>query len=76
VFLLSEEDPANISKIAEKADRLVALNSPQQHDTVMALPLSSDDVDGNVAAVKKQAKKQSGGKKMLKAVKQSSSSAQ
>jgi hypothetical protein len=58
--LLAEEDPKDVRRIAEKADRLVALHVPQHHDAVAAVPLSSDDAD--VAAVKPR-RKQKGGKK-------------
>jgi hypothetical protein len=74
--LLSEEDPADIRKIAEKADRLVIHYTPQQHDTVAALPLSSDDEDGDVAAVRKQGKKPPAAKKKQKAVKLQKNAAQ
>jgi hypothetical protein len=35
--LLSEEDPKDIRRIAEKADKLVTLHVPQLHDTIVAL---------------------------------------
>jgi 23S rRNA A1618 N6-methylase RlmF len=64
--LLSEESPADIRKVAEKADRLLVLHCPQQHDTVTALPGFSDD-EADVAAVKQRADKNfSGGKKRSK----------
>jgi hypothetical protein len=74
--LLSEEDPAGIRKITEKADRLVIHYTPQQHDTVAALTLTSDDDDGDVAAVKKQGKKPAATKKKQKATKAAGSAAQ
>jgi hypothetical protein len=36
--LLSEESPADVRKVAEKADRLMVLHCPQHQDTVAALP--------------------------------------
>jgi hypothetical protein len=64
--LLSEESPADIRRVAEKADRLMVLHCPQQHDTVAALAAFSDD-EAEVAAVKQRSgKKPSGGKKRIK----------
>ncbi len=40
--LLSEDDPANMGAIAEKADRLIAMHAPQSHDTCAAV--AADDV--------------------------------
>jgi hypothetical protein len=60
--LLSEESPADIRKVAEKADRLMVLHCPQHHDTVAALPCSSED-EADVAAVKQRAGKKGGGGK-------------
>jgi hypothetical protein len=67
--LLSEESPADIRKVAEKVDRLMVLHCPQHHDTVAALPCSSEDEDeADVAVVKQRyGKKSSGGKKRSKA---------
>jgi hypothetical protein len=59
--LLAEEDPKDVRRIAEKADRLVALHVPQHHDAVAAVPLSSDE-EADVAAVKPRRGKK-GGKK-------------
>jgi hypothetical protein len=65
--LLSEESPADIRRVAEKADRLMILHCPQHHDTVAALPCSSED-EADVAAVKQRhSKKSGGGKKKGKA---------
>jgi hypothetical protein len=65
--LLSEESPADIRRVAEKADRLMVLHCPQHHDTVAALPCSSED-EADVAAVKQRySKKSGGGKKKGKA---------
>jgi hypothetical protein len=65
--LLSKESPADIRKVAEKADRLMVLHCPQHHDTIAALPCSSEDV-ADIAAVKQRySKKSSGGKKRSKA---------
>jgi hypothetical protein len=59
--LLAEEDPKDVRRIAEKADRSVVLHVPQHHDAVAAVPLSSND-DADVAAVEPR-RKQKGGKK-------------
>jgi hypothetical protein len=40
--LLSEDDPANMRAIAEKADRLIAMHVPQSHDSCAAV--AADDV--------------------------------
>jgi hypothetical protein len=40
--LLSEDDPANMRAIAEKADRLIAMHVPQSHDSCAAV--ATDDV--------------------------------
>jgi hypothetical protein len=63
--LLAEEDPRDVRRIAEKADRLVALHVPH-HDAVAAVPLSSDD-EADVAAVKprRNKKRGKGGKSTL-----------
>jgi hypothetical protein len=74
--LLSKEDPADIRKISEKADHHVIHYTPQQHDTVAALPLSSDDKDSEVTAVRKQGKKPPPTKKKQKAMKIQKSAAQ
>jgi hypothetical protein len=64
--LLSEESPADIRKVAEKADRLMVLHCPQHHDAVAAIPASSED-EADVAAVKQRSgKKFNGGKKRSK----------
>jgi hypothetical protein len=54
--LLSEEDPKDILRIGEKADRLITLHILQLHDTVAALQLSSDDKTADVAAVRTRKK--------------------
>jgi hypothetical protein len=73
--LLSEESPADIRKVAEKADRLMVLHCPQHHDTVAALSYSSED-EADVAAVKQRTgKKGSGGEKKSKAGKHAADAA-
>jgi hypothetical protein len=50
--LLSEDDPANMRAIAEKADRLIAMHVPQSHDTCAAVAAEdSYDEAGVVAAL-------------------------
>jgi hypothetical protein len=50
--LLSEDDPANMRAIAEKADRLIAMHVPQSHDTCAAVAAEdSFDEAGVVAAL-------------------------
>jgi hypothetical protein len=49
--LLAEEDAAELRATAEKADRFLAIHSPQAHDTVLAaLPASSDAEEEAVTA--------------------------
>jgi hypothetical protein len=64
--LLSEESPADIRKVAVKADRLMVLHCPQHHDTAAALPGSSDDEADAAAAKLRTGKKFGGGKKRSK----------
>jgi hypothetical protein len=47
--LLSEDDPANMRAIAEKADRLIAMHVPQSHDNCVAV--AADDVYENPEVV-------------------------
>jgi hypothetical protein len=66
--LLAEEDAAELRATAEKADRFLAIYSPQAHDTVLAaLPASSEAEDEAVAAAAagrgQKKKKQLKGKK-------------
>lgn len=72
--LLAEDDPRDVRRIAEKADRLVAMHVPQHHDTVAAVAHSSDE-DAEVAAVK-QRRRPRGGKKRGKGGKQKQESQQ
>ena len=60
--LLSEDDPANMRAIAEKADRLIALHVPQGHDSCAAIGGDVTDEGSDVVAAaharkKKQPKK-------------------
>jgi hypothetical protein len=66
--LLAEDDPRDVRRIAEKADRLVAMQVPQHHDTVAAVAPSSDE-DAKVAAVKQRCRHR-GSKKRGKGGKQ------
>ncbi len=52
IWVLSEDDPANMRAIAEKADRLIAMHVPQSHDTCAAVAAEdSFDEAGVVAAL-------------------------
>jgi hypothetical protein len=62
--LLAEDDPKDIRRIAEKANRLVAMHVPQHHDTIAAVA-ESDEEAAKVAAVK-QWPRPRGGKKREK----------
>ncbi len=48
--LLSEDDPANMRVIAEKANRLVAMHVPQSHDTCTAVAAEDTYEDADVVA--------------------------
>jgi hypothetical protein len=48
--LLSEDDPANMRAIAEKADRLIAMHVPQSHDTCAAVAAEDSSEDADVVA--------------------------
>ncbi len=48
--LLSEDDPANMRAIAEKADRLIAMHVPQSHDTCAAVAAADSSEDAEVVA--------------------------
>jgi hypothetical protein len=48
--LLSEDDPANMRAIAEKADRLIAMHMPQSHDTCVAVAAEETYEDADVVA--------------------------
>jgi hypothetical protein len=52
--LLADENPADLRAVADKADKLVVLHSPQLHDMVAAAvnKSGSDDEDATAAAVK------------------------
>jgi hypothetical protein len=43
--LLSEDDPADMRAIADKADRLIAMHVPQGHDACATVSLEDDDGD-------------------------------
>jgi hypothetical protein len=48
--LLSEDDPADMRAIADKADRLIAMHVPQGHDACAALASSDQDQDQDLVA--------------------------
>ncbi len=48
--LLSEDDPANMRAIAEKADRLIAMHVPQSHDTCAAVAADDLSEDADLVA--------------------------
>jgi hypothetical protein len=48
--LLSEDDPANMRAIAEKADRLIAMHVPQSHDACAAVAADDSSEDADVVA--------------------------
>jgi hypothetical protein len=48
--LLSEDDPANMRAIAEKADRLIAMHVPQSHDNCAAVAADDAFEDPEVVA--------------------------
>jgi hypothetical protein len=48
--LLSEDDPANMRAIAEKADRLIAMHVPQSHDSCVAVAADNVYEDPEVVA--------------------------
>jgi hypothetical protein len=48
--LLSEDDPANMRAIAEKADRLIAMHVPQSHDACAAVAADDSSEDAEVVA--------------------------
>jgi hypothetical protein len=50
MVLLSEDDPANMRAIAEKADRLIAMHVPQSHDTCAAVATADSSEDAEVVA--------------------------
>jgi hypothetical protein len=66
--LLAEDNPRDVRRIAERADRLVVMHVPQHHDTVATVAPSSNE-DTEVAAVK-QLRRHRGGKKRGKGGKQ------
>jgi hypothetical protein len=47
--LLSEDDPADMRAIADKADRLIAMHVPQGHDACATVSLE-DDCEGDLVA--------------------------
>jgi hypothetical protein len=47
--LLSEDDPADMRAIVDKADRLIAMHVPQGHDTCATVSLE-DDCEGDLVA--------------------------
>ncbi len=49
-MLLSEDDPANMRAIAEKADQLIAMHVPQSHDTCAAVAAEDSFEDADVVA--------------------------
>ncbi len=64
--LLSEDDPANMRAIADKADRLIAMHVPQSHDTCAAV--AADDrleEPGVVAAAQASGNRRGKGHKRL-----------
>jgi hypothetical protein len=48
--LLSEDDPADMRAIAEKADRLIAMHVPQSHDACAAVAAEDPADDSDVVA--------------------------
>jgi hypothetical protein len=48
-ILLSEDDPADMRTIADKADRLIAMHVPQGHDTCATVS-PEDDWEGDLVA--------------------------
>jgi hypothetical protein len=48
--LLSEDDPANMRAVAEKADRLIAMHVPQSHDTCAVVAAEDTYEDADVVA--------------------------
>ncbi len=48
--LLSEDDPADMRAIAEKADRLIAMHVPQSHNSCAAVPAEDPADDSDVVA--------------------------
>jgi hypothetical protein len=48
--LLSEDDPANMRAIAEKADRLIAMHVPQSHDACAAVTAEDSCAKAGVVA--------------------------
>ncbi len=49
-MLLSEDDPANMRAIAEKADWLIAMHVPQSHDACAAVAADDSSEDAEVVA--------------------------
>jgi hypothetical protein len=63
--LLSRELVENMQSLVEKADGLMAVHKPQQHDVAAVAVAEEGDEDAAVAAVKKGASgKRAGGKKL------------
>jgi hypothetical protein len=48
--LLSEDDPADMRAITEKADRLIAMHVPQSHDSCAAVAAEDSADDSDVVA--------------------------
>jgi hypothetical protein len=59
--LLSEDDPADMRAIADKADRLIAMHVPQSHDTCAAVA-ADDRLEESGMVVAAQASKGRRGK--------------
>jgi hypothetical protein len=55
--LLSEDDPADMRAIADKADRLIAMHVPQGHDACTAVASLDLDLDQDLVAATSGAKK-------------------
>jgi hypothetical protein len=48
--LLSEDDPADMRAIADKADRLIAMHVPQGHDTCATVSAADEQQDSDLVA--------------------------
>jgi hypothetical protein len=55
--LLSEDDPADMRAIADKADRLIAMHVPQGHDACATVSLEDDSEGDLVAAMGSERRK-------------------
>ncbi len=56
-MLLSEDDPADVRVITDKADRLIAMHVPQDHDTCAAIAGSEDSDPGKLVAATQGARR-------------------